>query len=98
MKAVSRFSHLPPRVRRIISRVAKDHHCTAGDIRGPRQYAQLVAARRQVTAELRALGLSYPAIGDYIGGRDHATVWHYMQHARTVYDFSQPDESGAWAI
>lgn len=46
-----------------------------GDIRGPRRWARHAIPRSVVAHVLHvALGMSYPAIGRFLGGRHHTTI------------------------
>lgn len=44
------------------------------DVRGPRRYGELVRARKMAAREMRAAGMTYPAIGRALGGRHHTTA------------------------
>lgn len=47
-------------------------------IRSPSRRPELVAARRIVAMLLYRHGQSTPAIGAYLGGRDHSTILHAL--------------------
>lgn len=50
-------------------------------VRGPKRDRYLVDVRRQIAGELRGAPwrLSYPAIGQALGGRDHSTIMHLLK-------------------
>jgi chromosomal replication initiation ATPase DnaA len=56
-----------------VERIAKRHHVTTSEMLGRRRLAHVVRARHAAWRELRARGLSYPAIGE-LWGVDHTTV------------------------
>jgi len=56
-----------------VEKVARRHHVTMGELLGRRRFKHIVAARHSAWRELRAKGLSYPAIGE-LWGVDHTTV------------------------
>lgn len=59
-------------------RIARAHGVRSEDVLGPSRHPHLVAARRDLYAALRAKGWSYPAIGAFVGGRDHTTVMYAL--------------------
>jgi chromosomal replication initiation ATPase DnaA len=54
--------------------IARAHGVTVDELLGPLRVAHIVRARKELYATLRARGWSYPAIGNFVGGRDHSTV------------------------
>lgn len=62
---------------RVIDTVTKFYKISKDDLVGPRRNRELIQPRRIVMYLLRTeLGLSYPKIGQAIGGKDHSTVMH----------------------
>lgn len=51
------------------------------NVRGPKRDRYLVDVRRKIATELRAepWRLSFPAIGQALGGRDHSTIIHLLK-------------------
>ena len=65
---------------RTIERVAAFFGMTPADLTGRRRTADIAQARQVAMYLLRAEnGLSLPAIGDHLGGRDHSTVSHGVE-------------------
>lgn len=56
-----------------VEKVARKHHVTMGELLGRRRLAHIVAARHAAWWEMRAKGLSYPAIA-WLFGVNHTTV------------------------
>lgn len=48
-------------------------------VRGPRRDRHVTICRIKIAFALRAIGLSFPAIGRELGGRHHATIMYYMK-------------------
>lgn len=65
---------LPPAIYRVVAEAAQMYTCLPGDITGRSHLPHFVGARRKAAQDLRAMGFSYPEIGRWLGGRDHATV------------------------
>ena len=63
----------------VIHEVAARHGVTVEALLGRRKYSPLPAARRAVCMRLREAGLSLPAIGRQLGGRDHTTILSYLR-------------------
>ncbi len=65
---------------RTIERVAAFYGMTPADLTGRRRTADVAQARQVAMYLLRAEnGLSLPAIGAHVGGRDHSTVSHGVE-------------------
>ncbi len=65
----------PITVENIITEVASIYNVTADDIRSGKRTGQISTARKVATYVVREItGLSYEAIGQEFGGRDHSTV------------------------
>lgn len=62
----------------IAARVAAKHGFSVGQLLGRRKPSALATARRELYAELRGIGWSYPMIGAFCG-RDHGTVQHVLK-------------------
>ena len=78
----------PPRV---IEIVAEYYSLTAGDLTGRSRTAPVAFARHIVMYLLREEnGLSLPAIGDQLGGRDHTTVRHGVE--KVTLDLEQQEQ------
>lgn len=58
------------------------------------RYAHFVAARRELYFTLRAHGWSYPAIGAFVGGRDHTTV---MSAVKGTSELAKARKKLLWA-
>ncbi len=56
------------------TRIAKRHGIGILDIMGPCRLRHVVRARFELYRTLRDFGWSYPAIGKFVGDRDHTTV------------------------
>jgi chromosomal replication initiation ATPase DnaA len=56
-----------------VEKLARKHHVTMGEVLGRQRFRHIVAARHAAWRELRAKGLSYPAIA-WLWGVDHTTV------------------------
>jgi len=68
---------VPPKGKRgkeLVASVAKDFGLSLDDMRGAGRSAHLCHARSVVVRVMRGRGLSYPAIGSFLGGRDHSTI------------------------
>lgn len=65
---------------RTIERVAAYHGMSVADLTGRRRTADVARARQIAMYLLRTEnGLSLPAIGEHLGGRDHSTVSHGVE-------------------
>ncbi len=86
--APQRTPCLPPRV---IEIVADYYSLTAADLTGRSRTAPVAAARHIAMYLLREEnGLSLPAIGDQLGGRDHTTVRHGVE--KVTLDLEQQEQ------
>lgn len=74
------------RSREILEEVAAKHGLRVDDLRSKSRLHVLVAARQEASFRLRTeLGLSLPAIGRLLGGRDHTTILHAVKrHAEVL--------------
>lgn len=54
---------------------------TIGEIKGPRRTKRVVSARMEAAYQLHVQrpDLSYPAIGRWMGGKDHTTIIHAVR-------------------
>lgn len=65
---------------RTVERVAAYHGMSVADLTGRRRTADVARARQIAMYLLRTEnGLSLPAIGEHLGGRDHSTVSHGVE-------------------
>lgn len=60
--------------RTIVNSICEQHGMDPVVMRSPRRNRRCVAVRRAVAKELREQGMSLTDIGEWIGGRSHATV------------------------
>jgi len=68
--------------RDVLHLVADEFGVTVDELVGRRRFARICRARHTAALLLREqLGLSYPKIGQELGGRDHATAHHAVQVA-----------------
>ena len=54
--------------------IARRHGLTIEQIKGPSREKHIFKARKMLYHALRDRGWSYPAIGRFVGGRDHTTI------------------------
>lgn len=65
---------------RVLHLAAALHHLTPDDITGPRRTTDHINARHIAAWVLREhFGMSYPAIGHKLGGRDHTTAMNAVR-------------------
>lgn len=80
-----------PKIKEIISVVSEIFSVSENDIRSERRKHVLCCARFAVCFLSRELTTkSFPAIGTFIGGRDHTTVMHAVRRAEELLT-SSPD-------
>lgn len=73
----------PSTAQAIVNSVAAEHDIHVEDLIGRSRTTHIVRARQHAMVELRALGLSLPVVGRFLGGRDHTTVLHGIRaHAQ----------------
>lgn len=60
----------------ILAAVAAESGVSVEDIKGPSRLSVIVSARRIAARRLREAGLSYPAIGRFLGGRHHTSAMY----------------------
>jgi chromosomal replication initiation ATPase DnaA len=100
-----KIDKLPPAIFDLIKQVADSTKLSVGQILGPSRLAEICDARRTVARILASRGLGYAQIGRYLGV-DHSSVFYMCNKRKPVRsavhvepeDFTQPDESGVWAI
>jgi len=70
----------------IVEAVAEEHGVTSDEIRGRGGRAHITRARQHAYAALYRTGrYSLGSIGDFIGGRDHSTVFYGLRrHAERM--------------
>ncbi|MHB2169929.1 helix-turn-helix domain-containing protein [Alsobacter sp. R-9] len=74
------------RSRLILEEVAEKHGLRVRDMQSASRLRHLVNARQEASYRLRhECGLSLPAIGRLLGGRDHTTIlWAVKRHAAAI--------------
>lgn len=60
----------------IVAKIACEMEVTTADITGPSRSTACIHARALAIKAMRVRGISYPAIGRRLGGRDHSTIIH----------------------
>jgi chromosomal replication initiator protein len=61
----------------ILDAVAREFNITISELKGPRRTRRISVPRQMAMYLLRDLSqLSFPQIGEFLGGRDHTTVMH----------------------
>ncbi len=61
----------------ILEAVAQEFNITVSELKGPRRTRRISAPRQMAMYLLRDVAqLSFPQIGEFLGGRDHTTVMH----------------------
>ncbi len=61
----------------ILEAVAKEFNITVSELTGPRRTRRISVPRQVAMFLMRDLGqLSFPQIGEFLGGRDHTTIMH----------------------
>lgn len=73
----------------ILGSVGEQFGLTPDDIRGRTRTAPHVEARAIVATILHERGLSYPAVGRLLGGRDHSTIINLV-HKFDIYGARNP--------
>ena len=73
-------------IRAVIFGVADSYGLTVDDLKGPSRQSLIVLARHEAFWRLRhEFALSYPAIGQLMGGKDHSTViYGVREHEKTT--------------
>lgn len=64
------------RISDLFAMIEDRHGVTKAEIKGRSRKRPICYARQHFMSEARAIGLSYPRIGQLLDGRDHATVIH----------------------
>jgi chromosomal replication initiator protein len=81
----------PCQPKRVVEIVAEFYELTAADLTGRGRTAPVAGARHVAMYLLREEnGLSLPAIGDHLGGRDHTTVRHGVE--KITQDLEQQEQ------
>ena len=70
-----------PKIAEILAQGAASHGVGVEAVTGPCKVRRVVLARDEAALLLRQLGLSLPAIGRVLGGRDHSTIWAALRRA-----------------
>jgi chromosomal replication initiator protein len=61
----------------VLDAVAKEFNLAISELKGPRRTRRISEPRQLAMYLLREVSnLSYPQIGEFLGGRDHSTVMH----------------------
>jgi len=61
----------------IMEAVAQEYNITVSELKGPRRTRRISVPRQVAMYLLRDTAqLSFPQIGEFLGGRDHSTVMH----------------------
>lgn len=88
---MSTKSHRKVSPTQVIEAVAKFYDVSIDDLKGPRRQKEIVKPRQMVMFLMREeASLSYPKIGQELGGRDHTTVIHAVSKIGTETDASEP--------
>lgn len=89
-----------------VKTAAAQHGTTVEALRGPQRHSDIVEARRDAAERLRGIGLSFPRIGQALGGRHHSTILNLLgllrarpteaqRHAAKVYRTEHPQKRDA---
>lgn len=79
----------------ILREVAAKHGVSVLDLQGPRRFALIVQARTEAAWRLRTeLGLSFPRIGQRLGGRNHAGIIRHVRAYQQEIDISEVPREG----
>lgn len=77
-----------------IKEIAETFGFTYADMISERRVRDITEVRHMASALLRARGLSYPKIGELLGGRDHSTIINGIERMKkmkeivdTYYEF-----------
>lgn len=71
----------------IVEAVAERHGLTVADLKGPARASRVSQPRHEAMHEMRErTSQSLPAIGRFLGGRDHATVIHGVRRHQERID------------
>jgi chromosomal replication initiation ATPase DnaA len=73
------FTRPPPKIssasaETLARHLAHRYGLTVDQILGPGRRKHVMSARRELYRMLRERGWSYPAIGEFCGGRNHSTI------------------------
>lgn len=84
-------SHRMVTTTQIIDAVSKFYDISLEDLKGPRRQKEIVKPRQMVMYLLREeASLSYPKIGQELGGRDHTTVIHAVGKIGQEQEINEP--------
>jgi len=76
---------IPVTVEKIINEVATIYNVTSGEIRSQSRSAQISTARQVAIYVIHKItGLSYTAIGQEFGGRDHSTIVYAINKVKNI--------------
>lgn len=71
----------------IIKRACEIYNVSRDDLMGPRRFREYTLPRFAIYYTLRHFGMSYNEIGRRLGQRDHATVRHGANKAKTYIEY-----------
>lgn len=75
----------------IIEAVSKFYDVSIDDLKGPKRQKEIVKPRQLIMFLLREeASLSYPKIGQELGGRDHTTVIHAVEKINRQSEINEP--------
>lgn len=93
-----RHDALPPRrvtMAEIAQRVAEKHRIEVGDLKGQSRKRYIAWPRQEAMHEMHAAtSQSLPAIGRFLGGRDHTTVLHGVRRHQARVDQAMETSNG----
>lgn len=104
----------PRRVREILETVCRIHEMNVEGVLSKCNMQRYVLARKDAAKRMRAIGMSLPQIGLYLG-KHHTTIYHLLNGGTTAPELARgiqnggrperprlgpvaPDTSGEWAI
>lgn len=88
---MSTKSHRKVSPTQVMEAVAKFYDVSIDDLKGPKRQKEIVKPRQMVMFLMREeASLSYPKIGQELGGRDHTTVIHAVGKIGSETESSEP--------
>jgi chromosomal replication initiation ATPase DnaA len=63
----------------IIHQMCEDTGISVDNVQSERRTKVLVALRIAIAQKLKAEGMTYQQIGNFLGGRNHATIMNYFR-------------------
>lgn len=63
----------------VVRNIARRYNISVEKLKGHDRRRPVPTIRREVFRQLRAMGWSYPRIGEYMGGRDHSTIQYALR-------------------